>query len=68
MLDGNIVNAYFYPKTKAQKVDQKVFVKESIPRLEARLKNALKEKKAIKWSLVYHCEVSMPDKYRPTNQ
>ena len=64
MLEGNKVNAYFYPKTKSQKVDQKVIFKESMPRLEARLKEALKEKKAIKWSLVYHCEVSMPDRYR----
>ena len=38
--------------------------KESAPRLETRLKEALKEKKAIKWSLVYHCEMSMLDKYR----
>ena len=64
MLEGNRVNAYFYLKTKAQKVNQKVFFKESMPRLEARLKDALKEKKAIKWSLVYHCDMSMPDKYR----
>lgn len=28
------------------------------------MKDALKERKAIKWSLVYHCEMSMPDKYR----
>jgi len=28
------------------------------------LKEALKEKKAIKWSLVYHCQMSMPDKYQ----
>ena len=34
MLEGNRVNAYCYSKTKAQKVDQKVFFKESMPRLE----------------------------------
>ena len=64
MLEGNKVNAYFYHKTKYQKRDQKVFFKESAPRLETRLKEALKEKKPIKWSLVYHCEMSMLDKYR----
>lgn len=32
--------------------------------LKTRLKEALKEKKAIKWSLVYHCEMSMQDKYQ----
>ena len=64
MLEGNKVNAYFYRKTKYQKRDQKVFFKESAPRLETRLKEALKQKRAIKWSLVYHCEMSMPDKYR----
>ena len=57
MLEGNKVNAYFYRKTKSQKRDQKVFFKESAPRLETRLKEALKEKKAIKWSLVYHWDV-----------
>ena len=64
MLEGNKVNAYFYRKTKSHKVDQKVFFGESAARLETRLKEALKEKKAIKWSLVYHCEMSMPDKYQ----
>ena len=64
MLEGNKVNAYFYHKTKSQKVDQKVFFRESAPRLETHLKEALKEKKPIKCSLIYHCEKSMPDKYR----
>ena len=58
------MDAYFYPKTKFQKADQKVFFKERVLRLETLLKEALKEKKAIKWSLIYHCEMSMLDKYR----
>ena len=62
MLEGNKVNAYFYLKTKSQRVDQKEFLKESVQRLEKRLKKVLKEKKAVNWSLVYHCEMFMPDK------
>ena len=51
-------------KQNLRKQTKKSFFKESAPRLEIRLKEALKEKKGIKWSLVYHCEMSMPDKYQ----
>lgn len=58
------VDAFFHPKTEGQKADQQVLFKETLPRLEAHLKKALQENKAIKWTLVYHCKLSIPDKYR----
>lgn len=63
-MKGAKVNAFFEPKTKTQLVDQQVFFKESLSRLEAHLQKVLKEKKAIKWNLMYHCTISMPDKYK----
>ena len=63
-MKGAKVDAFFEPKTKTQLVDQQVFFKESLPRLEAHLQKVLKEKKAIKWNLMYHCTMSMPDKYK----
>ena len=41
---GDNVDSFFYPKTEGQKADQQVFFKQTLPRLEARLKNALQEK------------------------
>ena len=58
------VDAFCEPKTKTQLVDQQVFFKKSLPRLEAHLQKVLKEKKAVKWNLMYHCTMSMPDKYK----
>lgn len=63
-MKGAKVDAFFYPKTEGQKTDQQVFFKETAPRLEQRLKDALAEKKGLKWNLVYHCTLSMPSKYR----
>lgn len=63
-MKGAKVDAFFYPKTEGQKTDQQVFFKETLPRLEQRLKDALAEKKGLKWNLVYHCTLSMPSKYR----
>lgn len=63
-MKGAKVDAFFHPKTEGQKADQQVLFKETLPRLEAHLKKALQEKKAIKWTLVYHCKLSIPDKYR----
>ena len=63
-LKGLKVEAFFYPKTKTQEMDQQVFFKETLPRLKLYLENILKEKQGIKWNLMYHCTLSMPDKYR----
>ena len=63
-MKGAKVDAFFYPKTEGQKTDQQVFFKETAPRLEQRLKDALAEKKGLKLNLVYHCTLSMPSKYR----
>ena len=66
-LKGIKVNAFFYPKTEAQKMDQQIFFKDSLPRLKRYLEHMLKQKQqGMKWNLVYHCRLSMPDKYRQT--
>ena len=62
-MKGVKVDAFFYPKTQGQRADQQVFFKETLPRLQAHLRNVLQEKKAIKWNLVYHCSLSMHDSY-----
>lgn len=62
-MKGAKVDAFFYPKTETQRVDQQVFFKDTLPRLELHLQKVLKEKKAVKWNLMYHCTLSMPDKY-----
>ena len=64
VMKGAKIDAFFYPKTESQKADQQVFFKETLPRLEAHLKKTLKVKKAVKWNLMYHCTMAMPDKYR----
>ena len=63
-MKGVKVDAFFYPKTESQRIDQQVVFKETLPRLEKHLKKVLKEKKAVKWNLMYHCTLSMPDKYQ----
>ena len=63
-MKGAKVNVFFSPKTEGQKTDQQFFFKETLPRLEQRLKDVLTEKKGLKWNLVYHCTLSMPSKYR----
>ena len=63
-LKGMKVDAFFYPKTETQRIDQQVFFKETLPRLKLYLEKVLKEKTAIRWNLMYHCSLSMPDKYR----
>lgn len=51
-------------KKKVKKQINKFFSKNPPPRLEQRLKDALAEKKGLKWNLVYHCTLLMPSKYR----
>lgn len=63
-MKGAKVDAFFCPKTIVQQQDQQVFFKETLPRLEAHLKKTLEEKKAVKWNLVYHYQMSMPTKYQ----
>ena len=63
-LKGAKVDAFFHPKTETQRKDQQVFFKDTLSRLQAHLENVLSEKKAIKWNLMYHCTLSMPDPYR----
>ena len=64
-MKGLKVNASFYPKTESQKIDQQVFFQETLPRVKLYLENILKQKqRGIKWNLVYHCRLTMPDKYR----
>ena len=63
-MKGAKVDAFFYPKTQVQQTDQQVFFKETLPRLQAHLKKVLSEKKGIKWNLMYHCTLSMPNPYR----
>ena len=53
MLEGNKVNASFYPKTKSQRVDQKVFFKEIMQRLETRSPRASCHQKVISFKLVF---------------
>ena len=63
-MKGAKVDAFFHPKTGTQLMDQQVFFKETLPRLERHLQKVLKEKKGIKWNLMYHGTLTMPDKYR----
>ena len=63
-MKGMKVDAFFYPKTQPQLKDQQVFFEETRSRLKAHLENVLKEKKGIKWNLMYHCTLSMTDPYR----
>ena len=64
-LKGKKVNAYFYPKTNTQQKDQQIYFKESIGRVQEYLKTMVKSKKGgIKWNLVFHCLLSMPDHYQ----
>ena len=63
-MKGAKVDAFFHPKTETQLMDQQVFFKETLPRLERHLQKVLKEKKGIKWNLMYHGTLTMPDKYR----
>lgn len=63
-MKGVKVDAFFYPKTQGQQKDQQVFFRETRPRLQVHLENVLKEKKAVKWNLVYHCELSMHNPYQ----
>ena len=63
-MKGAKADAFFYPKTESQRTDQQVFFKESLSRLKPYLENVLKDKKTVKWSLMYHCTLSMPDPYR----
>ena len=62
-MKGAKVDAFFKPKTQAQSKDQQVFFKETQPRLQAHLENVL-QKQAVKWNLVYHCELTMHDPYQ----
>ena len=62
-MKGVKVDAFFHPKTQAQLKDQHVFFKDTLPRLQAYLENVL-QKKTVKWNLVYHCSLSMPDPYQ----
>ena len=63
-MKGAKVDAFFYPKTESPKTDQQVFFKESLSRLERHLQKVLQEKKSVKWNLMYHCTLTMADKYR----
>ena len=63
-MKGAKVDAFFYPKTESETMDQQVFFKDTLPRLKKHLQKERKEKKAIKWNLMYHCTLEMPDKYR----
>ena len=63
-MKGVKMDAFFYPKTESQLKDQKVFFKETQPRLQAHLKKVVEEKKAVKWNLVYHVTLVMHDAYR----
>ena len=62
-MKGAKVDAFFNPKTETQRKDQQVFFKETLPRLQAHLQNVLKQKKGVKWNLMYNCTLSMPDNY-----
>lgn len=62
-LKGAKVDAFFYPKTEHQQKDQQVFFQETLPRLETYLKKVLQSKKGVKWSLVLHSTLEMPNKY-----
>ena len=63
-MKGAKVDAFFYPKTQGQEKDLQVFFKETLPRLQAHLRNVLQEKKGIKWNLIYHCTLTMHDPYQ----
>ena len=65
-MKGAKVDAFFEPKTETQLTDQQIFFKESLLRLQAHLQKVMNEKKGVKWNLMYHCTLFMPnDKYRP---
>ena len=63
-MKGVKVDVFFYPKTESQLKDQQVFFKETLPRLQAHMQKVLQQKKAIKWNLVYHSELTMHDPYQ----
>lgn len=56
-MKGAKVDSFFYPKTETQKVDQQIFFKESLPRLEAHLKKPLRKRKRSSgiWSTNVKC-------------
>ena len=60
-MKGAKVDVFFHPTTETQLIDQQVFFKESLLRLERHLQRVLQ---GIKWNLMYHCTLTMPDKYR----
>ena len=51
-MKGVKVDAFFYPKTETQVMDQQVFFKDTLTRLERHLHKVLKEKKGVKWNLM----------------
>ena len=63
-MKGAKVDAFFYPKTETQRMDQQVFFKETLLTLQSHLQKTPQEKKGVKWNLMYHCTLEMPDKYR----
>ena len=60
---GAKVESYFYPQTQSQQRDLKIFQNETIPRLLDRMEDAVETKKGIKWNLILHCQMEMPDQY-----
>lgn len=55
---------FFTQKQKTKKQINKSSLKKRSLDWKLTSKKALQEKKAIKWTLVYHCKLSIPDKYR----
>lgn len=61
-MKGAKVDAFFLiQKQKIKRKTSKCFSRKGS---QTHLKKTLKEKKALKWNLVYHCTLSIPDKYK----
>ena len=61
---GSKVDSYFYPQTKLQQRDLKIFLNEMLSRLQRRSKLAVDGKKGVKWNLMLTFKMEMPSKYQ----
>ena len=63
-LDGVSVDATFYPQTKEEQRDLKIFLRDTLERLKQRLEQAIKQKRGVvKWNLFLLIELKIEQTY-----
>lgn len=63
-LDGVRVDATFYPQTKEEQRDLKIFLRDTLERLKQRLEQAIKQKRSgVKWNLFLLIELKIEQTY-----